>query len=131
MKTSIKTSLIHPTLDSAKSITGDSTPLVEIRELSGEGGIDNHGRFIFRSVEPIKDRELKIPFENMSFITIDRQDAQNLYDMITWAMEQIKPGNHEYKDIDVFGPRAISYERLYDYLNGEYYHIKKNEESGS
>lgn len=132
MKTSVKTSLIHPTLDSAKTIIGECTPLVEIRDLSGEGGIDCHGRFIFRSTEPIKDRELKVPFENMSFITIDRQDAQNLYDMLTWAMEQIKPCDKEYKDIDIYGARAISYERLYDYLHSEDYHIKKmQEESGN
>lgn len=131
MKTSIKTSLVHPTLDSAKSVTGDCVPLIEIRELSGEGGIDNHGRFIFRSVESIQDRELKIPFEDMSFITIDRQDAQNLYDMLTWAMEQIKPSDKEYKDIDIYGVRAISYERLYDYLHAEDHHIKKIKESGN
>ena len=125
MKTSIKTSLIHPTIDSAKSVTGETTPLVEIKELSGEGGIDNRGRFIFRSKDAIHDRELKIPFDDIGFITIDKQDAQNLYDMLTWAMEQIKPGDQEYKDIDVFGDRAISYERLYDYLHGEDYHIKK------
>ena len=125
MKTSIKTSLVHPTLDSARSVTGDCTPLVEIKELSGEGGIDNYGRFIFRSKDTINDRELKVPFDDIGFITIDKQDAQNLYDMLTWAMGQIKPAEMQYKDTDVFGDRAISYERLYDYLHGEDYHIKK------
>ena len=125
MNGSVKVSLIHPKLDSVKTISGETIPFIEEKCIDGEMSIDCHGRFVFRSVKPIKDRQMKVPFENIEFITIDKKDAQNLYDMLTWAMEQIKPGNQEYKDIDIFGDRAISYERLYDYLHGEDYHIKK------
>lgn len=128
MNGSVKVSLVHPELDSARSKSGEFIPGIEEKYLDGEISIDCHGRFVFRSANPIKDRYMKTPFENIGFITIDKTDAQNLYDMLTWAMEQIKPGNQEYKDIDVFGNRAISYERLYDYLHGEDYHIKKENE---
>lgn len=111
--------------DAIKTLSGETIPYVESTVIEGSMGIDGQGRMIFRSKDQFSDRRFKIPFDDIGFITIDKQDAQNLYDMLTWAMEQIKPGNQEYKDIDVFGDRAISYERLYDYLHGEDYHIKK------
>ncbi|MCM1531881.1 MAG: hypothetical protein NC114_06375 [Ruminococcus flavefaciens] len=51
------------------------------------------------------------------FIVLNRDDAENILDMLNSAIIRLESGNRQDNDIEVFGDKAISYERLIDELD--------------
>lgn len=81
-------------------------------------GLDNNLRLVMRSAADLGTvTGFEKDFKDTSFITINKEDAQNLYDMLCDAIERLKSGTREDDYREVFGNRAISFERLADYLN--------------
>lgn len=82
---------------------------------------DTKHRLVIRSKEPVDYPVPQLfnlnPFQNVDFISIDKVDADNLIDMIEEAIEFKKSGTRVDDDVEVFGERAISYERLLDYMD--------------
>ena len=92
------------------------------QKIEGSMGYDSHGRMIFRSSNEI-DNKIK-PFDDIGFITIDKTDAENILSMLNDAIIRLESGKRQDNDVEVFGDRAISYERLCDYLDGVKYYEK-------
>lgn len=65
-------------------------------------------------------------YENVDFILLSKEDAQNIIDMLNEAILKLEDDDHK-DDIGVFGEKAISYERLIDRLDGLLYSIDKLE----
>lgn len=90
--------------------------------------LDMRGKLIIRMNESIFDDdvaeeitgELK-SFDGSDFVVINRADANNILSMLNEAITKLESGNRPDNDIEVFGDRAISYERLIDALNGRIY----------
>lgn len=62
------------------------------------------------------------------FITLSREDAENLYSMIFEAVERLYHGDKSDDVVAVFGPeRSISYERLIDKLYPVYKDFEQKE----
>ena len=85
-----------------------------------EMGIDTKGRLITRAKNPsfpsmYKDHSV-VPFKDCDFICMDREDAENILEMLNSAIIRLESGTRQDNDMEVFGPKAISYERLIDAL---------------
>lgn len=61
-------------------------------------------------------------YENIPFITLSKNDAKNILDMLNEAICRLESGKRTDNDVEVFGDKAISYERLIDILDGIIYH---------
>lgn len=64
---------------------------------------------------------IETAFENCPFITIPKKDAQNIIDMLNYAIIKLESGERRDNDREVFGDKAISYERLIDRVNSLIY----------
>lgn len=90
--------------------------------------IDMRGKLIIRMNESIFDDdtaeeitgELK-SFDGSDFVVINKEDANNIISMLNEAIAKLESGNRPDNDNEVFGDRAISYERLIDALDGRIY----------
>ncbi|MCM1230197.1 MAG: hypothetical protein NC489_08690 [Ruminococcus flavefaciens] len=51
------------------------------------------------------------------FIVLNRDDAENILDMLNSAIVRLESGTRQDNDVEVFGDKAISYERLIDELD--------------
>ena len=85
-----------------------------------EMGIDTKGRLVTRATNSsfpsmYKDHSV-VPFKGCSFICIDREDAENILEMLNSAIVRLESGTRQDNDMEVFGLKAISYERLIDAL---------------
>ena len=85
-----------------------------------EVAFDTQHRLVARTKEPVEYPIQSLmnttPFQNTSFITVDKPDIDNIIDMLNDAIDFKKSGTREDEDVEVFGERAISYERLFDYM---------------
>lgn len=84
-------------------------------------GFDTRGRIVMRTLSShrpsmAEDSSQKF-FEDCDFIALDRQDAENILDMLNEAITKLESGTRQDNDVEVFGKKAISYERLIDALN--------------
>lgn len=95
-------------------------------QIEGSMGRDSHGRLIFRSKDESDIAKDMKPFGDVEFVTVNRVDAENILAMLNEAILRLESGEREDNDIEVFGDKAISYERLIDYLDGLYYDHKDN-----
>lgn len=93
---------------------------------------DNRYRLVARSKDPI---ELPInglfntePFQHIDYITINKTDVDNIISMLNEAIDKLKSGTRKDDDVEVFGDRAISYERLFDYMGYVDYTIPADNE---
>lgn len=80
--------------------------------------LDQKGHMVLRSIASVYDYNPSYkmsPFHGTQFILLDIADANNIRDMLD---EAIIANNSEADDYNAFGDKAISYERLYDALNG-------------
>lgn len=94
--------------------------------------LDLQGRVVMRSDGPFDPKPFGIEekgFNNVDFITINKEDAQNLYDMLCEAIDRLKSGTREDDDNEVFGEKAISFEKLADYLGLVTYDINEVKEN--
>lgn len=103
----------------------DSTENMEV-------GIDTHGRIVSRCKDRTfpgvyVDHEMH-PFEGCNFIALDKEDAQNILDMLNEAITRLESGTRSDNDVEVFGDKAISYERLIDALDLTIWNSSKKEE---
>ena len=85
-----------------------------------EVAFDTQHRLVARTKDPV---EIPIPslfnttpFQNTSFIAVDKPDIDNIIEMLNDSIDFRKSGTREDEDVEVFGERAISYERLFDYM---------------
>lgn len=86
---------------------------------------DGNRRVIFYTEPDIATDEMLIglggiAFNNSDIISMNRKDAENILDMLNEAIDRLGRRT-ENDDNDVFGDRAISYERLIDALEGLIY----------
>lgn len=98
-------------------------------------GYDTCGRLVIRGINKDEKRSIyhdhkTIPFNKCDFITINREDAENILSMLNESICLLESGVRDDNDIEVFGDRAISYERLIDALGGTIWETeeKKDEE---
>ena len=81
---------------------------------------DMQHRLVARTKEPveypIKSLFNTLPFQHTSFITIEKPDVDNIIDMLNESIDLRKSGTREDEDVEVFGDRAIGYERLFDMM---------------
>ena len=90
--------------------------------------LDMRGKLIIKMNDSIFDDdaaeeitgELK-SFDGTDFVVINKTDANNIISMLNEAISKLESGNRPDNDIEVFGDRAISYERLIDALDGRIY----------
>lgn len=90
--------------------------------------LDMRGNLIIRMNESIFDNDaaeeitgkLK-SFDSTDFVVINKVDANNIISMLNEAISKLESGNRPDNDVEVFGDRAISYERLIDALDGLIY----------
>ena len=85
-----------------------------------EVAFDTQHRLVARTKEPVEYPIPSLfnttPFQNTSFIAVDKPDIDNIIEMLNDAIDWKKSGTREDEDVEVFGERAISYERLFDYM---------------
>ena len=97
----------------------------------GEAGYDSKNRLVFRSEKDIGSYiginvdNSNCPFKDTGFIVIDKIDAENIFSMLNEAIARLESGTRQDNDVEVFGDRAISYERLYDYLGKTIYKLEE------
>lgn len=108
-------------------------------------GYDMQGRIVTRSNDSIigqcyghndetNSTTQRLNFENLDFITLNREDARNLTVVINHLLERIHKMNvsARYPDIsdeELLGDEGISYERLFDYLNLVTFHKPETSEA--
>lgn len=83
-------------------------------------GYDCKGRMVCRSVKPVVKSIIEggfSPFADCDFISLNREDAENILWMLNYAISKLESGNRTDNDVEVFGDKAISYERLIDALD--------------
>lgn len=91
-------------------------------------GYDTLGRMVCRTIGPVKNRDaVKHPFENCDFIALSKEDAENILDMLNSAISRLESGTRNDNDNEVFGDKAISYERLIDALDHTIYDLSELE----
>ena len=120
----------------------DATVLQTVSQV----GYDMRGRIVTRSNDSIigkcykinentGDTVQRLNFENLDFITLSKEDAQNLTVVIGRLLERIHKmnmdatGSDNSDDAELLGYEGISYERLFDYLNLITFHKPKVDET--
>lgn len=82
----------------------------------------HHGELIIiTDPKAYKSLGIKPPeksYQNSEFITLHKSDAENILSMLNQAIANLESGTRSDNDVEVFGERAISYERLIDRLDG-------------
>ena len=81
-----------------------------------------------KSVNKLKKESIEKAYTNQnpdSYICLERKDAENIISMLNEAIDVINKGKDcgTNDDMEAFGDRAISYERLIDRLDGLLYPI--------
>lgn len=119
----------------------DATVLQTVSQV----GYDMRGRIVTRSIDSIigkcyKNNEntgevvQRLNFEDLDFITLSKEDAQNLTVVINRLLDRIHKmnidaGSDDIADEELLGYEGISYERLFDYLNLVTFHKPETSEA--
>lgn len=106
-----------------------------IKNIEFSATVGSHGELILCS-KPQKEEDIitflgedsrdtmRKAYSNCDFVTLAKEDAQNIIDMLNEAILKLESGTRTDNDLEVFGNKAISYERLIDRVDGLIYDMK-------